>query len=157
MSYQPSFGVGGPPQLAAVLPASLAGAASGLSLLLAFLVFSAFPFSTDPGEVAGFLAFAGFAIVFMLLGASLITGAMLLVVGLPIAWALGDRIRERWSIAIVCLSAIVASFLPASLTTSFDSDANDPLLAAWPALIFALPAAFFYRYFIIQEMENLAE
>ncbi|MEE4200170.1 hypothetical protein [Erythrobacter sp.] len=130
----------------------MASAVTGLAGLFAIMFFFAFPTSDSLEEIASFLMFAGFFSVFALLGASFVTGAMLLIIGLPVAWVLGARIRERWSLFLAVVVAILASFLAGSFAPSYSSDQPYRWFDGWPALIFGLPAAFFYRHYVIANL-----
>tara|TARA_B100000749_G_C18353085_1_gene434144 strand:- start:219 stop:737 length:519 start_codon:yes stop_codon:yes gene_type:complete len=162
MTYRPSFessSFGTGRLLSAVFPAGICAALSGmvLAFLIGVIFFSeaCIEYLDSPLDFFAALFVIPISLGLFLILATFSCAFYIFVFGLPVAWILGDRIHEpvSWFIIlpITLLSTIQACFW--SLGLKYSNFPNDPseldLLVIAMAFGFALPAAYFYRRYLI--------
>ena len=162
MTYRPSFessSFGTGRLLSAIFPAGICGALSGMvfALLIGLIFFGGdyIRYLDSPFQFLAALLAIPISFGLFLILTTCVCAFYIFVFGLPVAWLLGDRIRNpaSWFIIlpITLLSTIQACYW--SLGLNYSTFPNDPseldLLVIAIAFGFALPAAYFYRRYLI--------
>ncbi len=156
MTYQPSyelFGRWAKPQVTAIIPASGMAALIGTAgFVLLTLLFEPILHIPTLGELFSFLVMGGVATVFAAISALFVTAFFISLLGLPIALVMGETIRKPIALPVAMGVAAAGALFVAWRFSGGETDyfADERML---PFLLFALPAGYFYRRFIIAAMD----
>ena len=163
MPYRPSFetsSFGTARLLGAVFPAGISAALCGMIFAGVIGLVAAGGDRTLGAAISPFELLAALILIPVSFGLALILATFvccfyIVIFGLPVAWILGDRIRHKLSWLVIAPITLLSTLQAYSWFwgANMDTQTND----AWVpdlgvlsiAMGFALPAAHFYRHFLI--------
>lgn len=112
------------------------------------------------GDLMLALAGSGLLIAIGTIASTLIVAFYLFLFGLPVAFALGDRIRNPIGLAVSLLAALAASVVAASWLWGSHALSFGSSPMTWEAIfavgVFAVPASYCYRRSVIMALDEIA-
>jgi hypothetical protein len=153
------------PALAAIIPASMLSAMTGMALLIVAMglfeiVATNLPINSI-GDAIILLAAGGMIFAFGSIGGTIVIAFYLTIFGLPVALILGERVRQPIGMAAASLSALVAGVAGGSwlweTSNLYGGQGSAPLALPFSFIAFGVPAAFLYRRQIINLRDEYAD